>query len=964
RNYSVAGLYGRLREDAGRYPDTMDQRYGAWAWLLSLFRLVFDGGGHGVAGGGGFHLPTRHGQLFNPDEYPFLEGRRQGVARVQGDRFEAPKVSDGCIHRVLEALLILDGERLSYRALDVEQIGSVYEAMMGFEVERAFGRSIAAKPKHVVFDVDKLLEVEAGKRKKWLKDRAECDLTGKSLAALKNAATPEDVVAALGRKISPRTPRLLPPGALYLQPGEERRRSGSHYTPRELTEPIVRTTLRPVLENLGERPTPAQILDLKVCDPAMGSGAFLVEACRQLAERLVRAWEIHDCMPEIPPDEDPLLHARRLVAQQCLYGVDKNPFAMSLAKLSLWLVTLARDHAFTFLDHALKCGDSLVGLTRAQIVAFDWKPKVSGQIDWIEEQMERDIVEALGWRDALQGLDEGDYSQKKEAWWEAENALADARLIGDLAVAAFFGADKDKAREELRNQYRTKMEAWRANEANRHELEGLVEALRGGEKPVAPMHWEIEFPEVFTPGKCGFDAIVGNPPFLGGTRITSTFGRAFRDMLALAHPEGSSNADLAAHFFRRSFSLLGASGCFGLLATNTIAQGDTRVLGLQAIIATGGVIFSTMRRCPWPGQAAVVVSIVHVQKPPLLNHALNLDGKPVGKITAFLHHSGPNEEPGALAANADKSFRGCDVFGIGFVFDDRNKNANSLSEMHELVSGNARNAERISPYLGGAEFNSSPTLTPTRYIIDFGEMRQVEARQWPDLFSIVEKRVKDARARVAQRDRRELWWLYATRSPGYRAFVAENERCLGITQISDAFAFGFVLNRPVIANTLVAFALHRYADFCLLQSRIHESWARFFSSTMKDDLQYAPSDCFDTFPFPWQTGEAGTDVVEASGNAYYQFRAGLMIRNDEGLTKTYNRFHDPDEHDPDILKLRDLHAAMDRAVLDAYGWTDIPTDCEFLLDYEIDEETWSPRKKKPYRYRWPEDVHDEVLARL
>ena len=232
------------------------------------------------------------------------------------------------------------------------------------------------------------------------------------------------------------------------------RRTGSHYTPRELTEPIVRTTLRPVLEALGDRPTPGQILDLKVCDPAMGSGAFLVEACRQLAECLVTAWDVHGAIPEMGPDEEPLLHARRLVAQQCLYGVDKNPFAVSLAKLSLWLVTLARDHAFTFIDHALKHGDSLVGLTRKQIAAFHWKTKASDQIDWIAEQTRQDIEEALGWRNTLQGFGEGSsYSQKTDAWWEAENALADARLIGDLVVATFFGADKDKARKELRNQY-------------------------------------------------------------------------------------------------------------------------------------------------------------------------------------------------------------------------------------------------------------------------------------------------------------------------------------------------------------------------------------------------------------------------------------------------------------------------------------------------------------------------------
>lgn len=133
---------------------------------------------------------------------------------------------------------------------------------------------------------------------------------------------------------------------------------------------------------------------------------------------------------------------------------------------------------------------------------------------------------------------------------------------------------------------------------------------------------------------------------------------------------------------------------------------------------------------------------------------------------------------------------------------------------------------------------------------------------------------------------------------------------------------------------------------------------------MKDDLRYTPSDCFETFPFPenWEHHPA----LEAAGKAYYEFRAALMVRNQQGLTATYNRFHDPDEHDPEIEKLRELHAAMDRAVLDAYGWTDIPTKCEFRLDYEEEDEgdEGSRRRKKPYRLRWPAEVHDEVLARL
>lgn len=166
-----------------------------------------------------------------------------------------------------------------------------------------------------------------------------------------------------------------------------------------------------------------------------------------------------------------------------------------------------------------------------------------------------------------------------------------------------------------------------------------------------------------------------------------------------------------------------------------------------------------------------------------------------------------------------------------------------------------------------------------------------------------------------------------------------------------------------------------------------------FSSTLKDDLQYTPSDCFETFAFP--KGFETDRALGTTGGEYYEFRADLMVRNDEGLTKTYNRFHDPHETSPDILKLRELHAAMDRAVLDAYGWSDVPTDCGFALDYlDIEDEDELPpeareridagdlffadaasaaafnaavatgRKRLPWRYRWPDDVRDDVLARL
>ena len=113
----------------------------------------------------------------------------------------------------------------------------------------------------------------------------------------------------------------------------------------------------------------------------------------------------------------------------------------------------------------------------------------------------------------------------------------------------------------------------------------------------------------------------------------------------------------------------------------------------------------------------------------------------------------------------------------------------------------------------------------------------------------------------------------------------------------------------IFSHKLAVFPFQSSSAFCILQSNVHEIWGRFFSSTMKDDINYSPSDCFETFPFPegWETHLA----LEATGKAYYEHRAALMIRNDEGMTKTYNRFHDPYENDSDIGRLRELHVAMD-----------------------------------------------------
>ncbi len=328
----------------------------------------------------------------------------------------------------------------------------------------------------------------------------------------------------------------------------------------------------------------------------MGSGAFLVETCRYLGDALLRAWDAHGGLPEIPPDEDPVLYARRLVAQLCLYGVDKNPFAVDLAKLSLWLATLAKDHPFTFLDDSLRHGDSLVGLSPGQIERFHWEE--NGQQPLLASRIRAAMDAAMEKRAALEALNDADHETQEALLVEADAALADVRLAGDLVIAAFFGGKKPKEREALRVEYEGLYGDVLSGRRPREEAEGIVAGLRAGEKPVFPFHWELAFPEVFARENPGFDAFVGNPPFAGEEhasaprRAMSLPRLAPRDLTRSRH----GNADLVAYFFRRAFDKLRSGGAFGLIATNTIAQGDTRGTGLRHICTHGGTIFNARRR--------------------------------------------------------------------------------------------------------------------------------------------------------------------------------------------------------------------------------------------------------------------------------------------------------------------------------------------------------------------------------
>lgn len=948
-SYAVRGLYARLSEDAALHPDTMDERQGGWGQLLALFRLIY--GGHRT-----HFIQARGGKLFDPEAFPFLEGRA-----LPADPLRVPSVPDGCLLRILEGLMTLKlrggtRERLSYRALDVEQIGSVYETVMGFEASLTSGRSLAIKAgknnKTPVFvDLDALASLKGKARIKALKEDAGRALTAAQAKPIEGAKGVEDLVVALDSMVDERgSPKktLAAPGTPILQPTDERRRTGSHYTPRSLTAPIVKYALEPAFARLGPDATADQVLDLKVCDPAMGSGAFLVEACRSLGERLIQAWaRWPESRPTIPADEDEELHARRLVAQRCLYGVDKNARAVDLARLSLWLATLARDHEFTFLDHALKSGDSLVGLTPAQIAAANWDEAKPG-LPLFRQLVRERVAEAETARAEIQSAPDDTARAIQEARHRhIEDRLSPIRLMGDAVLSAFFAADKVKAREKARADVESQISGmpprW-------DQLEAAAGRLRAGGHGVVPFHWQLEFPEVFARDNGGFDTVVGNPPFLGGSRISSELSPMYLAYILSTFSTAGDKTDLVLYFFARAFQILRQGGATGLVATNTVAQGDSRST-LRILKASGFHIYRATRRLPWPGEATVVVSILHLAKGEY-DRVKYIDERKSERISVYLKDNEIDDDPEVLAANSGLAYEGFGPYGSGFIV------MSGSDELAELRRDSGYDAI-IFDYIGGEDVLDDPRGKSTRKIIYTGKMEEVDfENHYPIAYEIVERTVKPERLKKSKRVASMPWWQFLWPRPELRSKMIGLETVLVRPRVAKHHAFMRVSSNAIVSNSANVICSESAGLFVLLQARAHELWARVFSSSMKDDLRYTPSDCFRTFPFPADFGR--NQALEAAGEAYDTFRAKLMIDRNEGLTKIYNRFHGRGENAADIARLRALHHEMDVEVLRAYGWNDLADRAapQFI------EQEGNEGKTPKTRLDWPVDFKDEVLARL
>lgn len=977
--YAISTLRDQLREQAARLTeDVMERGLDAWCRLLATFRAVYGGVQHE-----NLTLPAYGGSLFDPDRFPFLEGRRLETD-WQATAADPLPINNRTVLHLLEALQILrvkvpgggtaEAQRLSFRALDIEQIGHVYEGLLDHWAVRAtepvlgLTGTIHKEPETPLTRLEealqqgekallKLLQEETGRSESALKKAMAVDLDNTQKERLRTACGNDEALvqrvlpfAGLVRDDDYGWPIIIQSGSVYVTAGTTRRATGTHYTPRSLTEPIVQHTLEPLVysgpaeghpREEWQLRTAKELLELKVCDMAMGSGAFLVQACRYLSERLVEAWDV--TLPPLPDrgragegvlqitpegqpasgapnetiipdnDEERLMLARRLVADRCLYGVDKNHLAVEMGKLSLWLITLDKNRPFTFVDHALRHGDSLIGADEEMFLR--WAHTIQNPTMSLFDEMNRqELAEARRKRRELQSFevrDVRDAEEKARLLAEADAAMARIKLGCDLIVGVQLLEDLSKGEKEAvlarAQEDFTAGREWQEYAATR-----AIEAAQA----LPAFHWQFEFPEVFAQG--GFSAMIGNPPFLGGRQIPPAFGDDYAHYIRNNFNNASGGADFCVYFFLQAFNKIKTMGYLGLISTNTIAQGDTRESGLDLILKWGGEIYRANPTLSWPGVAAVIVSVVHITKGDFHGEK-QLGERKVSFISSLLDDMQALEKPTKLVANRSKSYQGSIILGTGFLLQPE--------EAESLIQKDSRNANVLFPYLTGRDLNTNPEQMPSRWAINFGELDEDLARQYPDCFSIVEEKVYPERMKKDAKKYPRMvyeWWKYWNWRQELQDAIQPLQRVLVRARVSNTHAMTFVSNDWIYADVIVAFAFEDYSHFAIMQSSLHELWVRQYASTLKGDTRYSPTDVFETFAFP----NIKTSIAEV-GMTYYQHRQELMLNAQEGLTKTYKRFHNPNEEGDDIFKLRVLHEEMDYAVASAYGWDDLRLDHDF-----------------------------------
>ncbi len=739
-------------------------------------------------------------------------------------------------------------------------------------------------------------------------------------------------------------------GDVYVTETANRRDTGTAYTTPEFAAEIAEHALKHLIWEPGphneEDPTkwrirsPEEILELRVCDPAVGSGAILVAAVRYMADELVESRLRHgelsardlETAAADPVATDPSVQARRDVVSRCIYAVDRDPMAVEMAKLSLWLITMAQGRPFTFLDHAIKCGDSLLGITSLDQlrqlcldesagtqIGLDLEGgRVEGLGDYFA-MIDESIGEVVALREGMgtgDVVDAADARRRSDLLERSESHLSDLRLFAD-AITAVCYVHSDRGNAEVMLRERVLPLAVDLDQ-HREELQKIGSARPSDAPEHWPfLHWPLDFTDVFIGG--GFDAVVGNPPFIRSQGMKEVLGSSYRDYCVTYLADGRrGKADLIGYFALRVFEVAQSAG---LIATKSIGQGDTLAACLAPLLQSR-TLYRAVKNVPWPG-GGVHVAKLWVTELPWVTGAV-LDGVRVAAITPSLEPAGKLEgPPQRLRGNRGKAFQGFQVIARGFEITE--------AQAAEMIAADHRSTAIIRPLANGETLHDRPEVGSQRRVIDFGTSELAEAKTFEAPFAYVSQHVQGevlekARPRPDGRASsyakwKERWWQFWSPRAELRAAIQGMERVIAMVGTSKVFYPRFVPANYCLTHSFVVFAYDDDAHFAILSSSFHWWWAiappGTGGSSFKSDPRYTTSNSFETFPQPDMS-----DALGSLGQAFDVFRESVMKDRQIGLRELYGLVHSRDEASSDVGRLRELHHQIDQAVLASYMQTD------------------------------------------
>lgn len=1005
QGYGIAGEYERLtarKNDESE--EALDATSLTWHRLLATSQALYQG-----ASFENLRMPAYGGSLFDPARFPFLtETTEQGALAVT--------VSDRVMLHVLRSIqtAYVQGEtrQISFRDIDVEQIGYIYEGLLGYTAARVSEPTLGiigttgAEPEIPLAILEELATTHTDAKKlaaavrEWIADDQPSSKPSSAPAIVKaiTAVAAPSAISALAQTVGDDNtlrdrikawlglirpdlrghPFVVVAGGLVVKETPSRKNAGAHYTPKSLAEDVVLHALQPLCYSPGPHQTADseqwklkssdELLGLKVADIACGSGAFLVAAARYLADRVVEAWISEDAANS--QRKGLYRRAIRQVVANCLYGADINDMAVEMCKLSLWLVSLDRDLPFSFVDDKVFVGNSLLGLTSLdQLRKLHIDPRRVSSVqmfDIFDVDIDAIVRKAVALRERLATeIDEDDPARsstaKRRQLRELREITALLGKIADGVVAAGLplggapGRALDDAYENLREAVRTAYPDPRDSNSDSGWLDriiqqGLTPSVATDYVQWQPLHWVLEVPDVFVE-RGGFDALIGNPPFLGAAKLSPAVGANVRDWLLHRVANGKRGAaDLVAYFFVRGATLLGQSASLGLIATNTVAQGDTREVGLDQLTADGLTIYRSTQSAPWPASSAnleyAAVWATRQGRGPDVPAVA--DGIAVSRISTLLEPEGRALGlPSRLVEGRNVAFKGAEPGSMAFTMSPETAHV-LLAEAHEDA------ASVLKPFINGEDLNSTASGAASRWIVDFGMMDVHKVQRYPILLAWL------AESLGRSLDADEVWWRFRRPGPDLRAAVEGLEFVIALALVSKVVMPLRVRTGPVFSKNLAIFATDAFGDLAVLSSGIHQAWAIKYSSTLETRVNYSPSDAFETFPRPKLT-----ERLEHIGRTLDEERREIMLRRQLGLTKLYNLVNDPaitDAADPNVARLRAIHIELDEAVVEAYGWSDIALDHGFHTYRQMERWTVSPAARVEILDRLLEENHRRAAA--